>query len=54
MIIIGFDKIMGMGGKNVVTDFTPATIVKDGDTLNVQLSAKQSASLAKYKTTVSK
>lgn len=54
MVIIGFDKIMGMGGKNVVADFGPTTIVRDADTLDVQLSPKQSASLAKYKTVVSK
>ncbi len=54
MVIIGFDKIMGMGGKNVVAEFSPTTIVRDDKTLDVQLSAKQSASLANYKTAVSK
>lgn len=52
VLIIGFDKIVGLGGKNVAAEFAPATVIKDGSTVDVQLSAKQSASLASYKTSV--
>lgn len=54
MVIVGFDKVMGMGGKNVVADFAPATVVNDGKDLDIQLSAKQSSSLASYKTAAKK
>ena len=54
MVIVGFDKVMGMGGKHVVADFAPATVVNDGSDLDIQLSAKQSSSLAHYKTVATK
>jgi len=52
MIIIGFDKVMGMGGKKVVTEYYPTTIINDKNNLDIKLSAKQSSSLAHYKSVV--
>lgn len=54
MLIIGFDKTLGMGGKNVVAEYAPTKLVRDGTDLDIQLSAKQSAALANYKKVVSK
>lgn len=54
MVIIGFDRVLGLGGKNVVAEYGPTTIVNEGTTLDVQLSAKQSAALANYKTVATK
>lgn len=54
MVIIGFDKVLGLGGKNVVTEYGPTTIINEGKDLDIELSAKQSASLAGYKTVASK
>ena len=54
MVIIGFDKVLGMGGKNVVAEYAPTKIVNDGKTLDIQLSAKQSVALANYKAVANK
>jgi purine-nucleoside phosphorylase len=43
-----------LGGKNVVAEYGPTTLVRDGTDLDIQLSAKQSAALANYKKVVSK
>ena len=53
LIIIGFDKTLGMGGKKVAASYESANIVFDGDSLNAQLTKKQSVALANYKKAIS-
>lgn len=53
-VIISFDKVLGLGGKNVAAEYAPTTIVNDGKELDIQLSAKQSASLEGYKKVATK
>lgn len=48
-IIIGFDKIMGMGGKKAALDYTDAKLIRNGDDLNFQLSDKRTAQFEAYK-----
>ena len=49
LIIIGFDKILGMGGNKVAANYQPANIVFNGDSLHVELTPKQSVALSNYK-----
>ncbi|MES2729078.1 MAG: PRC-barrel domain-containing protein [Pseudomonadota bacterium] len=56
-VIVGFDKVMGMGGKDVAAFVGPTTFVpgdEADDDVDVKLSAKQSATFAKYKKNVNK
>lgn len=48
-IIIGFDKVLGMGGKHAALDFNAARLVRDGNDLDFQLSANQAAAFESYK-----
>ena len=52
-IIIGFDKILGLGGKKAAMEYDSATLVRNGDDLDFQLSANQAAQFEAYKKTSS-
>lgn len=54
LIVIGFDKTLGMGGDKVAANYDPTNIVFDGDALHVELTAKQSVALSNYKKSISK
>jgi sporulation protein YlmC with PRC-barrel domain len=51
-LIIGFDKVLGMGGQNAVLNYADATLIRDGDDLDFKLSADKSAQFETYKKTV--
>lgn len=51
-IIIGFDKVLGMGGNKVAANYDPANIVFGGDTLHIVLTSKQSVALSRYKKSI--
>lgn len=51
-IIIGFDKVLGMGGSKVAANYDPANIVFDGESLHVELTPKQSVALSNYKKSI--
>jgi uncharacterized protein YrrD len=48
-IIIGFDKMLGMGGKRAALDYADAKLIRNGDDLNFQLSDKRAAQFESYK-----
>jgi sporulation protein YlmC with PRC-barrel domain len=48
-LIVGFDKILGMGGEKVVFSYNDAAIIHDGEKLDFQLSTKKSAQFEAYK-----
>lgn len=49
-IIVGFDKTLGlMGGEKAVMDFDDAKIVRDGESLDFQLSTEKTAQFETYK-----
>ncbi len=50
-LIVGFDKILGLGGKKASLNFSSATMIKDGDGYDFQLSAAQSKQFENYKNT---
>ncbi len=50
-LIVGFNKVLGMGGESVALSYSDAEIIRDGENLNFQLSAKKSAQLEAYKKT---
>lgn len=50
-LVVGFDKILGMGGKNAAMDFDVANLVREGDELDVRLTANQAAQFESYKKT---
>lgn len=54
LIIIGFDKVLGLGGYKGATAYNASKVMFDGDNLTVQLSENQSASLVNYKKMVRK
>lgn len=54
LVIIGFDKVLGMGGSKVAANYQPADIIFDGDSLHVELTAQQSVALSNYKKATSK
>ncbi len=51
-LIVGFDKIMGVGGKKAVMAYSDATIVRDGDRYDLNLSANQASRLETYKKSI--
>lgn len=52
-LIVGFDRVLGLGGKNAAIDYNDAKLVrKDGD-LDFQLSANHALQFESYKTTAS-
>jgi ribosomal 30S subunit maturation factor RimM len=54
MIIISFDKVLGLGGHKAATAYKASKVIFDGDDLSIKLSANQSTSLANFKTKVRK
>lgn len=48
-LVVGFDKVIGMGGKKAVLGFRDAKIIKDGDEYDFQLSDAQAAQFDSYK-----
>ncbi len=48
-VIIGFNKVLGMGGDKVAADFGPTTLSQKGENLNVALSDHQSTAFQAYK-----
>lgn len=48
-IIVGFDKTLGFGGKKAVLSYNDPAIVRNGDALDFQLSAANSARFEAYK-----
>jgi hypothetical protein len=53
-IIIGFDKVLGMGGKKAALDYSDAKIIRKGENLNFQLNDNRTAQFEAYKKTASK
>lgn len=50
-VIIGFDKIMGMGGKKAVINYSDAKLIRNGDDLDFQLSEKRAIQFEIFKKT---
>ena len=50
-LIVGFDKILGIGGKKAVLSYDAAKIIRDGDDLDFKLTARQAAQFDTYKKT---
>lgn len=48
-LIVSFDKTLGLGGEKAVFSYNDATIIRDGDDLNFQLSAEKAAQFEEYK-----
>lgn len=48
-LIVGFDKILGLGGEKATIGFDAAEVVQDGDGYDFQLSANQTAQFEAYK-----
>ncbi len=53
-IIVGFDKMLGMGGEKAALSYSDAAIIRDGEKLNFQLSTKKTAQFEAYKKTLTK
>lgn len=53
-LIIGFDKILGLGGQRAAITYSSATIIRDGEALDFQLSNENEARVNTYKETVMK
>ncbi len=51
-VIVGFDKTLGMGGEKAVLSYSDTKIIRDGESLGFQLSAKKSVQFETYKKTV--
>lgn len=50
-LIVGFDKVMGLGGENAAMKYTAAKVVQDGDDYDFQLNADKTAQFEHYKET---
>lgn len=50
-IIIGFDKILGLGGEKAAVGFDNVDMVRKKEKIDIQLSAKQSANFENFKKT---
>lgn len=50
-IIIGFDKVLGMGGKKAALDYSDAKLIRKGENLNFQLNDNRTAQFEAYKKT---
>jgi sporulation protein YlmC with PRC-barrel domain len=50
-LIVGFDKVMGMGGKSAVLNYDKAKLVHNGDDLDFKLSDAHAAQFEAYKKT---
>lgn len=50
-LIVGFDKILGLGGKNAALDYKAAQLVRNGDELDFRLSTNHAAQFEVYKET---
>ncbi|MCK6419183.1 MAG: PRC-barrel domain-containing protein [Alphaproteobacteria bacterium] len=48
-LIVGFDKMLGMGGKKAALGFSDAKIIKDGEGYDFQLTENQAAQFDAYK-----
>lgn len=48
-LIVGFDKVLGMGGKYAALNYDAAKIIHDGDDLDFKLTPKQTAQFEAYK-----
>ncbi len=48
-IIVGFDKVLGMGGEKAVMDYRQAKLIRDGNEVDFQLSSNQAAQFETYK-----
>lgn len=48
-LIVGFDKTFGMGGEKAVLSYSDTAIIRDGETLDFQLSANKAAQFEAYK-----
>lgn len=52
-LIISFNEVLGLGGNKAAMDFGSVQMVRDGDDIDLKLSAKQTGALEAYKTSVS-
>lgn len=50
-LIVGFDKVLGLGGKNAVIDYADAKLVRNEGQLDFQLSPSHAAQFEVYKKT---
>lgn len=50
-LIVGFEKVLGLGGKKAALSYDAAQIVRDGEDLDFKLSAAQAAQFEAYKKT---
>lgn len=50
-LIVGFDKMLGMGGEKAAMGYGDAKMIQDGDGYDFQLSAHQAAQFESYKKT---
>jgi sporulation protein YlmC with PRC-barrel domain len=50
-LIVGFDKVLGLGGKNAVLDYNGANLVRNNGELDFQLSEGHAAQFEAYKKT---
>lgn len=53
-VIIGFDKIVGLGGEDVAVSYAPTTLSPQGDRTDVVLTTKQATAFNTYKATATK
>ncbi len=53
-VIIGFDKVVGLGGEDVAVSYAPTTLSPQGDRTDVVLTTKQAAAFGAYKATATK
>ena len=51
-LIIGFDKLLGMGGETAAFSYSDATIIADGERLNFRLNTQRSAQFEAHKKAV--
>lgn len=52
-MIISFNEVLGMGGDKAAMDFGSVQMVRDGDAIDLKLTARQTGSLEAYKASVS-
>ena len=48
-LVVGFDKTLGLGGEKAVLSYNDATIIRNGNALDFQLSADKAARFEAYK-----
>lgn len=54
MVVVGFDKVLGLGGKHAAMSYNLMSLVYNGNELNLQLSPSQAAMLESYKKSTDK